>query len=205
VFYWTCRVPSIHLAQHQINPVSALSSYFLMIYFNNILPPIPKSSQRPFSTRYPATILCPFLFYTSHVIFPAHFIFLHFISLKTLNYTPAVHWTHLTQLPWSSLSSQKAKLYTHSPLNSPDSIIMEQPVFTESKIIHLQFIELTWLNYHGAACLHRKQNTADGHAALLSDISFNLFILNTLAFLDSSLKSAACMQKKGMQHEQGCM
>ena len=109
MFYWTCRVPSIRLAQHQINPVIALSSYFLMIYFNNILPPIPKSSQRPFSTRYPATILCPFLFYTSHVIFPAHFIFLHFISLKTLNYTPAVHWTHLTQLPWSSLSSQKAK------------------------------------------------------------------------------------------------
>lgn len=53
VFYWTLRMPYISSYLHQINPVTTLLSYFLMIYFNNILPPRSKSSQRPFSTRFP--------------------------------------------------------------------------------------------------------------------------------------------------------
>ena len=79
---------------NKINKVNALSSYFLMIYFNNILPPIPKSTQWPFSTKFRTTVLCALLFYTSYATFPAHIIHLHFISLKPLNNTPTVHWTH---------------------------------------------------------------------------------------------------------------
>jgi hypothetical protein len=94
---------------NQINPVNALQSHFLMIYFNNILPPTPRSSKWPLSIRFPTTVQCAFLFSTSHATLTAHLILLDFISLKTLNYTCTVYWTHLNSLPLRSLSSEKVR------------------------------------------------------------------------------------------------